>query len=76
MEYSLMMVALHLAGLLSSVESAISSIEDHSQQTLVQIEWEYAIEVNRNHPWVQSLAASLNLNDERLDNLFLTASTL
>lgn len=69
-------LALLQAGLLSQVEAAIAAIEDAGQRQAVQIEWEYAAEVNREHPWVQSLATALGLTEVQLDDLFTLAATL
>lgn len=69
-------LALLQSNLLSQVEAAIAAIEDPAQRQAVQIEWEYAAEVNRAHPWVQSLAAALGLTEAQLDDLFTLAATL
>ena len=69
-------LALLQSNLLFQVEAAIAAIEDAGQRQAVQIEWEYAAEVNRAHPWVQSLAAALGLTAEALDALFEQAATL
>ena len=69
-------LALLQAGLLSQVEAAIAAIEDAGLRQAVQIEWEYAAEVNRTHPWVQTLWAALGLSAEDLDALFEQAATL
>lgn len=69
-------LALLQAGLLSQVEAAIAAIEDAGLSQAVQIEWEYAAEVNREHPWVQSLATALGLTEKQLDDLFNLAATL
>lgn len=62
-------LALHRAGLLSQVNSAITDPE-------AQIEWEYAQTVERHSPLVQNLSVGLGLTEEQLDNLFTLASTL
>ena len=69
-------LALLQAGLLTQVETAIAAIGDAGQRAAVQIEWEYATEVNRSHPWVQTLGAALGLSAEDLDALFEQAATL
>ena len=69
-------LALLQAGLLSQVEAAIAAIEDAGQRQAVQIEWEYAADINRAHPWVQGLADALGLNETQLDDLFVAASRL
>lgn len=69
-------LALLQAGLLAQVETAIAAVEDPVQRQAVQIEWEYAAEVDRNHSWVQSLATALELTEAQLDALFALAATL
>jgi hypothetical protein len=69
-------LALLQFNLLSQVEAAIAAIEDASQRQAVQIEWEYAAEVNRAHPWVQHLATALGLTEAQLDDMFTLAATL
>lgn len=61
--------ALELAGLLTSVEAAIALAPK-----LAQLAWENATEFRRNSPTVLMLAQQLELTDEQLDSLFLTAS--
>jgi len=56
------------------VQPAIDSLPS-PQKEAAQIEWEYAQEVKRSDPLVQSLAVALELTEEDLDNLFLLAST-
>ena len=69
-------LALLQSNLLSQVEAAIAAIEDAVQRQAVQIEWEYAAEVDMTHPWVQALATALGLTDDELDALFVQAATL
>jgi hypothetical protein len=69
-------LALLQSGLLSQVEAALSAIEDPAQRQAVQIEWEYAAEVDMTHPWVQALTVSLGLTEAQIDSLFMTASGL
>jgi hypothetical protein len=67
-------LALLSAGLLLKVNSAIDSLPSPEKEA-AQIDWEYAQEVKRSDPLVQSLAIALELTEEDLDNLFLLAST-
>lgn len=69
-------LALLQVGLLNQVETAIAAVEDPVQRQAVQIEWEYAIEVDMTHPWVQHLATALSLTEAQLDDLFNLAATL
>lgn len=69
-------LALLGAGLLDSVNLAIDTIVDDMQRKAAQIEWEYAQEVQRSSGLVPLLGQALQLSEQDLDNLFLTASTL
>jgi len=64
-------LALLQSGLLDSVETFMLSAP-----AATKIEWEYATEVNRNYGLVLALAAQLNLSEEDIDNLFITAGSL
>lgn len=66
--------ALSAAGMLSNVDAAINSIADQQARETAQIEWEYATEVRRDYPWLQTVAGLLGLTDEQLDELFLSAA--
>jgi hypothetical protein len=68
-------LALLQSGLLASIEAAIDAIEDETEKAAVRIEWEYAMDVDRTHAWVQSLATGLGLSETDLDNLFTLADT-
>lgn len=58
-------------GLLSSVEAAVAASPES-----VQIEWQFAANVNRDSLLVSSLGESLGLSPEQLDDLFKLAATL
>lgn len=63
-------LALLQQNLLASVEAVIAQAG-----TAAQIEWEYATELNRNHPLTQSVSAALNLTAQQLDDLFTLAAS-
>ena len=64
-------LALHGAGLLASVETAVAqSTKD------VQIEWEFAADLRRDWPTLVALSAALGLTDEQVDGLFMQAAQL
>lgn len=69
-------IALLEAGLLGSVGAALASIADPIARQKAQIAWEYAQEVGRNSPLVQTLSVELNLTDAQLDALFINASEI
>lgn len=64
-------LALLQSGLLSQVNAAVAAADEATQIT-----WDYSSEVHRNHPFVATLAAALNLSDAQLDGLFTLAATL
>lgn len=68
-------LALLAAGLLDDVETALTSMEGDEGKA-ARIEWDYSSEVWRNKPFVQSLGTQLGLDDEQLDQLFITASQI
>ena len=64
-------LALNSAGLRSTVDSAVSA---GSQD--IKDWWEYALEIERNHPLINGMAAQLGVSDSQLDDLFRLAATL
>jgi hypothetical protein len=68
-------LALHDAGLLSNVVSAINSLPEPSK-TKAMIEWEYSNALQRNNPFVTTLGTALGLSSDDIDNLFIAASGL
>lgn len=68
-------LALHTAGLLQSVEDAISAMPE-PEQTSARIEWDYASRVERSSQFVVMLGAAIGLDDAQMDELFMAASIL
>jgi hypothetical protein len=68
-------LALLQQGLLTQVNDAVASMPG-AQGDAVRIEWEFSSAVERNRPLVQSLAASLGMTSQQLDDLFALAATL
>lgn len=68
-------LALLDAGLLDQVEAAIAAMPGTAGQA-AQIEWEYATEVKRDSPLLAGLVQALQLDEDMLDLLFLTAAEL
>jgi hypothetical protein len=64
-------IALHNAGLLTSVEAAVSAADP-----FVQIAWADAQEFRRNSQTITTLAAALSMSDEQLDDLFRAAALI
>ena len=68
-------LALSSQGLLSQVQNAIDSLPE-SNREVVNIEWEYAVSIERASPWIASLGEALGLTSQQLDDLFILAATL
>lgn len=62
-------------GQLSNIDTIIESLPA-DQQEVVQIEWEYAVSIERKSPWVIQLGSALGLDEVGLDELFKLAATL
>jgi len=62
-------------GQLSNIDQIIASLPA-DQQEVVQIEWEYAVSIERSSPWVIQLGSALGLDEEGLDELFKAAAGL
>lgn len=67
--------ALHAAGLLTSVETAIDALEE-PLKTAARIDWDHSQEVQRTATFVSVLAPALNLSEAQLDALFIAASAI
>jgi hypothetical protein len=65
------LAALHLAGLLPSVEAAIAQADP-----LAQLAWNEALEFRRNSPTLLALTSALGWPESQLDALFTTAATI
>jgi len=64
-------IALTATGLRSTVENAVKA----GSQDLKDW-WEYALDIERGHPLIVSMAQSLGVNEQQLDDLFSLAATL
>jgi hypothetical protein len=64
-------LALLAAGKYSAVNAAMADASE-----AIRIEWEFAATVDRDSQTTQLLAAALNLNDTKLDELFTAAGKL
>lgn len=58
------------SNLLDAVEAAVSA-----GSRKLQIWWEFATQFERNHPLVISMATTLGVSEEQLDQLFALAAT-
>ncbi len=68
-------LALHAAGLLTSVEAAIAAMPE-PDRTAAQITWDYASSVDRGFGMVPQLAAALGMTETQIDDLFIAAAKL
>jgi len=59
---------------LAQVSAVIDAIPDAAQREAVRIDWEYAPYVERTHPMLEPLAASLGIED--LDAAFIAAERI
>jgi hypothetical protein len=68
-------LALLGAGLLETVQAAFAEIPE-PQRTAAQIEWDYALTIERGSPLVAQMAAALGMTDEQVDALFVAGAQL
>lgn len=68
-------LALLAVGKYAGVDAAIESLAS-PQREAARIEWDYARDVERNSPIVLLMGAALELDDDALDALFVTAAAL
>lgn len=61
--------------LLTNISQIIALVPE-PDKTVVEIEWEYAVSIERNSPWVIQLGSALGLDEVGLDDLFESASKL
>lgn len=59
---------------LDDVEIAINSLESPIKEK-IQIEWEYATEIYRNHNFIETLGSSLGLDKNAIDELFISGKS-
>lgn len=64
-------LALLSAGLLSTVLAAVANADQ-----VVQIEWEYSQDIQRDWPTLVALTAAMGMTPEQVDALFILAATL
>jgi hypothetical protein len=68
-------LALLARGVLGLVDAAIDSLPSPDSEA-ARIEWDYSSVVARNSPLVVMMGAALGLDDDALDELFITAARL
>lgn len=57
------------------IDSTINNIQDPIERKTALIEWEYSIEIKREHPLILSFATQLNVSEQQLDEIFILANT-
>jgi hypothetical protein len=60
----------------STIDTQIDAISDPIQKEIARAEWEYALEIKKQHPLVAMMAISLNLTDQQVQDIFNLAITL
>jgi hypothetical protein len=68
-------LALLSGGVLGQVDAAIESLPSPDREA-ARIEWDYSSVVARFSPLVVMMGAALGLDDDALDDLFITAARL
>lgn len=58
------------------VAAAIAGIADESARGEAMIQWEYAPYIERSHPLVEAIAATLGMSPSQVDEAFIEASSL
>ena len=70
-------IALIQSGIsLSTIEAQIDAISDPIQKEIARAEWEYALEIKKEHPLVGMIAGVLNLTQQQVNDIFVLAVTL
>lgn len=60
---------------INSIENMLNNIQDEKQRKIALIEWEYSIEIKRDHPLIGIFASQLNITNQELDQIFILANT-
>jgi len=61
---------------LASIDAAIDAIPDPQARQEARIEWDFAPYCERKHPMLETIAASLGLSSEQVDQAFREASVI
>lgn len=56
------------------IAQVIASMPDAGDQEDAEILWQYAVEIERNHPLVGAISMALNLTSEQIDDVFRAAA--
>ena len=55
---------------LNQIQSMLENISDITERKKALVEWEYSIEIKRDHPLINTFSLQLGLTENDLDNLF------
>lgn len=61
---------------MTQIYAIISQISDPLLKAQIEVQWEYAPYVERNHPMINTLGSSLGLDNDQIDQAFREASSL
>lgn len=61
---------------MTQIYAIISQISDPLLKAQIEVQWEYAPYVERNHPMINTLGTSLGLDSDQIDQAFREASSL
>lgn len=70
-------IALIRSGIsLASVENELNNIQDPIEKEIAIAEWEYALDIQRDHPLLIMMAQKLNITEQQINDIFTLAVTL
>lgn len=70
-------IALIRSGIsLVSVENELNNIQDPVEKEIAIAEWEYALDIQKDHPLLIMMAQKLNITEQQINNIFTLAVTL
>jgi len=60
---------------INQIQLMLENIPDETERKKALVEWEYSIEILREHPLISTFAVQLGLSEDDLDNLFFLTET-
>lgn len=72
-QFRLALIELNIS--IVTIENMLNSIQDESERKKAWVEWEYSIEIKKDHPLIISFANQLNISEQQLNEIFLLAIT-
>lgn len=58
-----------------TILSMINNIQNLTERKIALIEWEYSIEIKREHPLILTFAQQMGITTKQLDDIFILANT-